>query len=77
MRYISIVTAITLILYNHVVDAVPDPTSADISTMTSRRLGNIYDAASTSASNIVTWNSTLKSSGTWSDLDYTAGCDAR
>lgn len=76
MRYISIVAAITLILYNHV-DAVPDPTPKDISTMTSRRLGNIHDAASTSASNIVTWNATLKSSGTWSNVDYTAGCDAR
>lgn len=77
MRYISIVAAITLILYNHGVDAVPNPTPEDISTMTSRRTGNIYDAASTSASNIVTWNSTLKSSGTWSNVDYTTGCDAR
>ncbi|KAI8059771.1 galactose mutarotase-like domain-containing protein [Thamnidium elegans] len=75
MRYISIVAAITLVLYCHV-DAVPNPTAKDISTMTSRRLGNIHDASSTSASNILTWSSTLKSSGTWSNVDYTSGCEA-
>ncbi|TBU65040.1 polysaccharide lyase family 8 protein [Dichomitus squalens] len=47
----------------------------DIQTVTERRFATIV-GATTGASSISTWLSTLQANGTWPDVDYTAGCDA-
>ncbi|KAF7327253.1 Polysaccharide lyase family 8 protein [Mycena kentingensis (nom. inval.)] len=48
---------------------------SDIDTVRQRRLSNIV-GSSTGAANIALWMSTLKSDGSWPDVDYTTGCDA-
>ncbi|KAF1802642.1 polysaccharide lyase family 8 protein [Mucor lusitanicus] len=77
MRHWTLLAAASLILCNFLADAVPTPTEQDIATLTSRRINNIIDIGGSSADNVNKWKSSLRSSGTWSDVDYTAGCDAR
>ncbi|KAI0651820.1 polysaccharide lyase family 8 protein [Trametes meyenii] len=48
---------------------------ADIQLVTERRFATIV-GATTGATSIPTWLSTLQSNGQWPDVDYTAGCDA-
>ncbi|KAI0361658.1 polysaccharide lyase family 8 protein [Trametes cingulata] len=55
--------------------AAADDTNQDLQTVTARRLDTII-GATTGASSISTWLSTLQSNGQWPDVDYTTGCDA-
>ncbi|KIJ43946.1 polysaccharide lyase family 8 protein [Sphaerobolus stellatus SS14] len=55
---------------------VASPSKSDIDTLLSRRLVFLVQQQ-TSASSIAKWTSTLKSDGTWPDVDYTSGCDAQ
>ncbi|KAL7315932.1 hypothetical protein PS15m_005092 [Mucor circinelloides] len=77
MRHCAILAASSLILCNFLVDAITTPSAQDIAELTSRRKRNIIDIGGSSTENVNVWKSSLRSSGTWSDVDYTAGCDAR
>ncbi|KAI0365219.1 polysaccharide lyase family 8 protein [Pilatotrama ljubarskyi] len=55
--------------------AAVNATTQDIQTVTERRLATIV-GATTGATSVSTWLSTLQSNGQWPDVDYTAGCDA-
>ncbi|CEP12259.1 hypothetical protein [Parasitella parasitica] len=77
MRHCSVLAASLLVLSNFLVNAISTPTAKNMATLTSRRIRNIIDIGETSTANVNAWKSSLKSTGTWSDVDYTAGCDAR
>ncbi|KAL7285291.1 hypothetical protein ACG7TL_000386 [Trametes sanguinea] len=55
--------------------AAVDAASSDIQLVTQRRYDTII-GATTGATSIATWLSTLQPNGQWPDVDYTAGCDA-
>ncbi|KAI0778155.1 polysaccharide lyase family 8 protein [Trametes elegans] len=55
--------------------AASNTVAQDIQTVTERRFATIV-GGTTGASSIPSWLSTLQSTGTWPDVDYTAGCDA-
>ncbi|KAI0662797.1 polysaccharide lyase family 8 protein [Cubamyces menziesii] len=55
--------------------ATADTVAQDLQTVTQRRYDTIV-GATTGATSISTWLSTLQSNGQWPDVDYTAGCDA-
>ncbi|KAG2205881.1 hypothetical protein INT46_006914 [Mucor plumbeus] len=77
MQLSSYLTVSSLILCNFLVNAVSTPTSKDIATLKARRISNIIDVGEASTENVDKWKSSLRSTGTWPDVDYTAGCDAR
>ncbi|KAI8995601.1 polysaccharide lyase family 8 protein [Trametes punicea] len=56
-------------------EASVDDTTQDIQLVTQRRYDTIV-GATTGATSIPTWLSTLQPDGQWPDVDYTAGCDA-
>ncbi|KAI8646698.1 chondroitin AC/alginate lyase, partial [Parasitella parasitica] len=77
MRHCSVLAASLLLLSNFLVEAISTPTANNMATLKARRLRNIIDIGETSTENVNTWKSSLKSTGTWSDVDYSVGCDAR